>query len=360
MIKKGVYLTLLGVIIFVILCLPVIKIPISSSSRGVVRAELENSVLKPIVGGKVVYNKIEKNNQYVNKGDTLVVVLSDQLKNQLDFLNEQIRDYSSQREDLENLTSGNFLNLKTGLYMKEYTTYKEKYSQIKMQLDLSKEDYKRANKLHQEGVYPKAEYDKYYFAYKGLENQLYALKESQIAQWFANKVTIERELRNFDKEVERLKKEENNYTIVAPISGRITNYSGIQLGTYLIQGESIASLSSNSDLIVENYVSPRDIGYIFKNQKVKIQVDTYNYNQWGLLEGKVIEIDKNITVNQQTGETYFRVLCSMDQSYLQLKNTYKGDIEKGMTLTTRFYLLDRTLWQLLFDRIDDWFNPNLK
>ena len=50
----------------------------------------------------------------------------------------------------------------------------------------------------------------------------------------------------------------------------------------------------------------------------------------------------------------------MDKNYLQLKNGYKGQIGKGMTLTARFYLLDRTLWQLLFDRVDDWFNPNLK
>ena len=50
----------------------------------------------------------------------------------------------------------------------------------------------------------------------------------------------------------------------------------------------------------------------------------------------------------------------MDNNYLQLKNGYKGNINKGMTLTTRFHLTDRTLWQLLFDRVDDWFNPNFK
>lgn len=89
-------------------------------------------------------------------------------------------------------------------------------------------------------------------------------------------------------------------------------------------------------------------------------MDAYNYNQWGLLEGKVIQIDKNLTVNQQTGESFFRVLCSMDKTFLQLKNGYKGKIEKGMTLTTRFHLIDRTLWQLLFDHVDNWFNPKLK
>ena len=79
-----------------------------------------------------------------------------------------------------------------------------------------------------------------------------------------------------------------------------------------------------------------------------------------MLDGKVQEIDQNIKVNEQTGEAYFRVLCGMDRNYLKLKNGYKGQIGKGMTLTARYHLLDRTLWQLLFDKADDWFNPKLK
>jgi len=48
-------------------------------------------------------------------------------------------------------------------------------------------------------------------------------------------------------------------------------------------------------LIVKSTVSLNDIGLIRKNQKVKFQLDAFNYNQWGLLEGKVIDIDRNIT-----------------------------------------------------------------
>jgi HlyD family secretion protein len=56
----------------------------------------------------------------------------------------------------------------------------------------------------------------------------------------------------------------------------------------------------------------------------------------------------------------FRVRCSLDTKFLQLKNGYKGDLKKGMTLTGRFYLTDRSLWQLLFDKVDKWVNPKLK
>ena len=161
-------------------------------------------------------------------------------------------------------------------------------------------------------------------------------------------------------EVQRINQEQKNYIVTAPISGRLVNFSGIQKGNFIVQGQPIGEISPEENMVVECMVSPKDIGFIKKSQKVKFQIDAYNYNQWGLLEGKVMDIDQNITVNQQTGDAYFKVRCVMDKNYLQLKNGYRGQVGKGMTLTARFYLLDRTLWQLLFDRVDDWFNPNLK
>ena len=42
------------------------------------------------------------------------------------------------------------------------------------------------------------------------------------------------------------------------------------------------------------------------------------------------------------------------------KNGYKGDISKGMTLTARFLIANRSLWQLLYDKVDNWLNPKFK
>lgn len=39
------------------------------------------------------------------------------------------------------------------------------------------------------------------------------------------------------------------------------------------------------------------------------------------------------------------------------KNGYKGYLKKGMTLQARFIITERTLWQLLYDKVDDWINP---
>lgn len=109
--------------------------------------------------------------------------------------------------------------------------------------------------------------------------------------------------------------------------------------------------------MVECYVAPADIGYIQTFQDVNFQLDAFNYQQWGLLHGKVTYILPDIVqINEQP---FFRVRCLLDKHYLELPNGYRGNLKKGMTTTARFYLTRRSLWQLLFDKIDNWMNPKI-
>ena len=358
--KLDIYKIILFLTILIFISFYFIRLPISSSSRGIIRSQTENTKIVSVVGGRVIENNLKKNNQEIKQGEKLLVITAEQLDTQKSLQNSQSSDYSAQLQDLHKLTRGQYGGLQTGQYQRELSAMQEKIAQVQTQLSLAKKDYDRANLLYNQGVIPKSEYDKFYHTYQGLQSQVSGIREQQLAQWQAQKRDVERQIRALVAEVQRINQEQKNYIITAPISGRLVNFSGIQKGNFMIQGQNIGEISPEESLVAECLVSPKDIGFIKVGQKVKFQVDTYNYNQWGLLEGKVKEIDQNITVNQQTGDAYFRVLCTMDKNYLQLKNGYKGKIGKGMTLTARFYLLDRTLWQLLFDRVDDWFNPNLK
>ena len=358
--KLDIYKIILFLTILIFISFYFIRLPISSSSRGIIRSQTENTKIVSVVGGRVIENNLKKNNQEIKQGEKLLVITAEQLDTQKSLQNSQSSDYSAQLQDLHKLTRGQYGGLQTGQYQRELSAMQEKIAQVQTKLSLAKKDLDRAHLLYGQGVIPKAEYDKYYYDYQGFLTQVSSIREQQLAQWQAQKRDTERQLRSLGSEITRINQEQKNYVITAPISGRLVNFSGIQKGNFIIQGQNIGEISPEESLVAECLVSPKDIGFIKVGQKVKFQVDTYNYNQWGLLEGKVMDIDQNITVNQQTGEAYFKVRCIMDKNYLQLKNGYKGQVGKGMTLTARFYLLDRTLWQLLFDRVDDWFNPNLK
>ena len=358
--KLDIYKIILFLTILIFISFYFIRLPISSSSRGIIRSQTENTKIVSVVGGRVIENNLKKNNQEIKQGDKLLVITAEQLDTQKSLQNSQSSDYSAQLQDLNKLTRGQYGGLQTGQYQRELSAMQEKIAQVQTKLSLAKKDLDRAHLLYGQGVIPKAEYDKFYYDYQGFLTQVSSIREQQFAQWQAQKREVERQIRSLGAEVQRINQEQKNYIITAPISGRLVNFSGIQKGNFIIQGQNIGEISPEESLVAECLVSPKDIGFIKLGQKVKFQIDAYNYNQWGLLEGKVLDIDQNITVNQQTGDAYFKVRCIMDKNYLQLKNGYKAQIGKGMTLTARFYLLDRTLWQLLFDRVDDWFNPNLK
>ena len=54
---KTIYLTILAMVIVVVVTLPIVFIPISSSSRGVIRSVQENTQLTAVVSGRVIETK---------------------------------------------------------------------------------------------------------------------------------------------------------------------------------------------------------------------------------------------------------------------------------------------------------------
>ncbi len=62
----------------------VIKIDVSSSARGIIRSEQENVVLNTVISGKIQFIQL-RNNQKVQKGDTLVIIEDDPFRSSKPF-----------------------------------------------------------------------------------------------------------------------------------------------------------------------------------------------------------------------------------------------------------------------------------
>lgn len=176
-----------------------------------------------------------------------------------------------------------------------------------------------------------------------------------MATWQNQKNELELKLKNHKGSENRIEAQKSEYAIIAPQSGTIENFSGLQSGAFITASQTFCVLSPNDGLLVECIVLPNDIGLIYKNQNVKFQFDAFNYNQWGMLEGKVIDIDKNISM--QNNQAFFKVRCRLDNTKLKLKNGYETEVSKGMTLSVRYFITNRSLYDLLFDKVDDWLNP---
>ena len=148
----------------------------------------------------------------------------------------------------------------------------------------------------------------------------------------------------------------SNRIVLSPTGGEIIQSSDIQTGSIVTPGQKIAEISPEGELVATCFVKPADIGLIHENQKVKIQVDAFNYNEWGMLQGDIIDISDDMII-ENGSVAYFRVKCKPEKTFLSLKNGLKAEIKKGMSLSTRIVVIRRSLFHLLFDKADKWFNP---
>ena len=349
----SIYLVVVLAIAVFIALLPVIKVDISSQSRGIIRSKTDNVPVTSAVSGKITAIKL-KNNLLVQKGDTLLTISKENLETEKQLNDTIYTTNATILQDLEMVLKGKS-NLQTSLIREEYYKFSTQKAELQSKVAQAQINFNRYKTLFDKGVIAKAEFEKYQFDLQFAKQALNSFVKQQMANWQNKKNELTLQLKNIAGNNNKLKIEAKNYVLIAPATGTIENFNGVQVGSVLNASQPIAQISPVDNLVVESTVLPNDIGLIKPNQKVKFQLDAFNYNQWGLLTGKVIDIDKNITL--QENQAFFKVRCTLDSKELKLKSGYKTQVSKGMTLTTRYIITRRSLFDLLFDKVDDWLNP---
>lgn len=358
--SKIIYTVLLLSIILIIVLLPIIKVDVYTSARGILKPIKNRVPINVINAGQVTLYNIE-NNKTVNKGDTLLIINDAILDQKLEFSAYQINQLEEFEKDLKLLVTKSGLsisNIKSPKYQKEYIEYQQKQSELKTRLLIKQKDYDRNKILVEKGVIAQSEFDNIEFEYQLAKNNIYQYKKQQQNTWQANLTETKNKIESLLSDKNQIIQNKSQYIVTAPISGTLLNTTQLEIGSYINIGTSIAEISPATEMIAECFISPADIGFINKENKVSFQVDAFNYNQWGLVQGEIKEIGNDIEVINDS--PVFKVICRVNQDYLELKNGFQGKLKKGMTLNAQFLLTERTLFDLLYDKVDDWLNPSLK
>jgi hypothetical protein len=352
--SKIIYSAVLFFVTLAILLLPVIKIDISTQSRGIVRTPTENTLIQSPIYGEVDYYDLYENKS-VSKGDTLIVFNVDQP-------DEQVR-HNLEKKAQNDLFISDLMGMiqkrrpQTLKYAAIYKQYLVRKNDQKIEIDFLQKDLDVSGKLFEKGIIPEFEYLTLKNNLGKAKSVLSNIEEEFLVSWQIEQTNLEIENQNLMSNVIQLEKNKRNYVIIAPVSGTLIQVAGFHIGNFIGPNQAIAYISSADSLLVECYVSPSDIGFIEKEQDVVFQVDAFDYREWGLIEGEVIEIVKDVV--SISNRPMFRVRCKLDSTCLYLKNGYQGCLQKGMSVTGRFHLTRRSLWQLLFDKMDNWMNPKI-
>lgn len=352
-----IYIVTVVALIIALIALPFIYVDISIQSSGVIRPKGEKTEIKASVS-ELIDSVYVKEGQHVKEGDILLKLRSSNVGYQIDNQGKKLQEYTNRISDLEILVRRRVPSpFKSPWYQQEYMSYRKKVDEAQISLDKANLDYNRNSILYNKGVISAEEFEGYSHSLKQAQNVLASTRESQYSTWQSALNSYKEQ--QIEAETGLLQEEKNldMYYIKSPIGGTLDMFTGIYPGSSVRIGETLAIISPDAQLYAEVHVSTRDIGNITVGMPVNIQVESFNYNEWGVIKGVVTDVSSDFFQDTDVDYAYYKVRCSMERNFLSLRNGRSGYLKKGMSIQTNFIINRRSLFDLLYMKADEIFNP---
>ena len=357
--SQAIYVAVLVLLVAGLTALPLVRVGVSVQSNGIIRPLTEKHEVNVGATGFAAEIRVREN-QAVRRGDVLLVLRAAPLDERLALAATRADETRRAVADLELLTRADGAEVP----LQRFATARFRQAYVQLQQELRDHagrerkaivDLERTQALQQRGLAPVSEVEDHQFRLSQARADRALVLERAQSGWQSELTSARLELKELHSRQGQLREERALYTVTSPVDGTVEEMAAVSTGSLVQQGQKLAVISPSSDLAAEVYVTPRDIGLLRPGTTTRLQVDAFNYNDWGFVTGQVHEIsDDYILLDQQP---MFRVRVALDQHELRLRNGFRGRLKKGMTLRARFMVTERTLFQLLRDDVNDWLNP---
>lgn len=358
--SKIIYSSIVFSLIGLICALPFIKVDVGIRSQGMIRPITEVQKITSPVSAKIISMTVDENS-YVKKGDIIATLDDADIQDRLRFnqtRQKQLRSYISDINWLKNNASETtelITDLKTERYRRDGLEFRQQQLNQQQAINQLEREFERETTLYQKEATSLLKLEEKEYLLQVEKNKYKLLLDQKQNAWSLDVATFQDEMQQLLAEFSQLTNELNRYSILSPASGTLQNSNSISENSFIYANQVLAEISPDTTLTAEVYVPPNDIGLLKEEMSVRFQIDAYDYNQWGTASGKIESISTDMLLIENT--PLFKVRCSIDQSFLELQNGVRGDIKKGMTFQARFIINRRSLFQLLYDNMDDWLNP---
>lgn len=148
--------------------------------------------------------------------------------------------------------------------------------------------------------------------------------------------------------------------IRAPLKGIVKNIRINTIGGVVSAGQDIMEIVPLDDkLVVEAYISPRDVAYVHPGMEAVVKLTAYDYAIYGGLDGTVTLLSPGALrdekrpsdLNLDPNEAYYRVLVETNKNILTDKNGKPLPIIPGMIASVDIKTGEKTVFQYLIKPI---------
>lgn len=382
--------TITSLIIVTILWLTLGKIDVVITARGVVIPDGEAKIIQAFETG-VVDEILVKEGEFVKKGQLLININSKTTDAKLKSVTKNIeqskleakrlmaigtgKKFNSLNNDEEAKIQQKLYNENINLLNSEIRAKNQEMGQIQNQINSAlaqKRDYEFQFSTAQDKLKKLDEVVDIiaYNEYREQKEKVNSLSESihranseimrlktQQAQIKSQITQIRAEFRtrNLDmlantqkqiKDLEATKEEIEfsniNQKILAPTDGYIDKLLIHTLGAVVTPAQELIALTPiEKPLLIKAQVLNKDIGFVKVGMPVSIKIDTYDFQKYGILKGKVKSISQNSINDEQLGLVY-EIYITLDNDTLLIEGK-EQKISTGMTLNSEIEISKRRI-----------------
>ncbi len=103
----------------------------------------------------------------------------------------------------------------------------------------------------------------------------------------------------------------------SPVSGIVNTVHVNTVGGVVQPGEALVEIVPIEDsLLVEARIRPSDVAFLHPGQTATVKITAYDFSIYGGLDGRIERISADTTTDDQTGESFYRVIVRTDQNFL--------------------------------------------
>lgn len=169
----------------------------------------------------------------------------------------------------------------------------------------------------------------------------------------------DKQLKEYETLVEKGEELLRGEKILSPIEGTVTQIMAEEIGLTLQQSQKVmAVVPKEADLYIEAHVRNQDIGFIELNQEVSVKVDSFSFQKYGLLEGKVTSISPTSTLKEDVGNVY-KVQVQLNKQQSKFKNK-EAILIPGMEVTAEIQTGKRRIIEFFLEPLVKYLDESLK
>jgi HlyD family secretion protein len=156
------------------------------------------------------------------------------------------------------------------------------------------------------------------------------------------------EMTSVKGQLEQAKRQKEESTVDSPVDGIIYSMKATR-GPVQAGEELLSILPKGEDVILEVKVLNRDIGFIKEGMRAKVKMATFPFQEYGIVEGEVINVSPNAIVEKDVG-LVFPTRVKLKKSAINVRGR-EVELTPGMAATAELVTRQKSILDFLIEPV---------